>query len=366
MKIAIFHNVPAGGAKRVIYEEVKGLSKKHELTLFEFSSTDENFLDIRPYVKKTLRFKFNIESQLPFFLNRLEKDYLNFIKLKKIHRQMAQIININFDAAIIHPDKFTESPFLLRYLKVPNIYYSHELLRLGYEKELKFTDKVFFLKRYYENITRFVRKEIDKTNSLAAKVILTNSFFIKRKIKSAYGRNSVICYPGVDIKVFKKRRLPRKKQILFIGNKVKIDGWDIVAAALSKIPTDIRPNVEILDFKHEGPKIANDVTLAKMYSQSIATICADFNEPFGLKAIESMACQTPVIAVNEGGYKETVVDGQTGYLISRNADILAKKIIFFVKNPEILEKIGKSAREHSIKNFSWRTHLNILERELNV
>ena len=33
MKIAVFHNLPAGGAKRVIFEQVKYLSKKNEALL---------------------------------------------------------------------------------------------------------------------------------------------------------------------------------------------------------------------------------------------------------------------------------------------------------------------------------------------
>jgi glycosyltransferase involved in cell wall biosynthesis len=366
MKIAFFHNLPPGGAKRVVYEEVKGLSKNNEITLFEFSSTDESFLDIRPYVKKTLRFGFDIESKLPFFLKRLEKDYLNFFKLPRISKEMAQTINNNFDIAIVHPDRFTQSPFLLRYLRVPDVYYSEELLRIAYERQFKFNDKVLFLKKIYENATRLLRKEIDRKNARAAKLILTNSNFIKGKIKVAYGKNSLVCYPGVDTRVFKNNGLSRKKKILFIGNKNKNNGWNVVAEAILKIPARIRPKLEVLDFGLKGSKIINDRTLAKKYSQGIATICADHNEPFGLVAIESMACQTPVIAIAEGGYKETVIDGKTGYLIPRKADILAKKIVFLIENPKILEKMGKTAREHVRNNFSWQDHIKILERVLNV
>lgn len=41
-----------------------------------------------------------------------------------------------------------------------------------------------------------------------------------------------------------------------------------------------------------------------------------FQEPFGLTAIESMMCGTPVLALNNGAYKETIIDGQGGYVCS--------------------------------------------------
>jgi len=42
----------------------------------------------------------------------------------------------------------------------------------------------------------------------------------------------------------------------------------------------------------------------------------NFEEPFGLSVIESMACGTPVIAVNRGSMAEVIAHGKTGYLVS--------------------------------------------------
>ncbi len=42
----------------------------------------------------------------------------------------------------------------------------------------------------------------------------------------------------------------------------------------------------------------------------------NFNEPFGLSVIESMACGTPVIAVNRGSMPELIRDGKNGFLVS--------------------------------------------------
>ena len=42
----------------------------------------------------------------------------------------------------------------------------------------------------------------------------------------------------------------------------------------------------------------------------------NFNEPFGLSVIESMACGTPVIAINRGSMPELIQDGINGFLVS--------------------------------------------------
>jgi glycosyltransferase involved in cell wall biosynthesis len=50
-------------------------------------------------------------------------------------------------------------------------------------------------------------------------------------------------------------------------------------------------------------------------------------EPFGLTVLESTSCGTPVVAVAQGGYRETVIEGVNGYLTERNAASLGEGII---------------------------------------
>jgi len=48
----------------------------------------------------------------------------------------------------------------------------------------------------------------------------------------------------------------------------------------------------------------------------------NFNEPFGLSIIESMACGTPVIAINRGSMSELIQDGKNGFLVSNTAEAI--------------------------------------------
>ncbi|MBN1263773.1 MAG: glycosyltransferase family 4 protein [Candidatus Pacebacteria bacterium] len=362
MKIAIFHNMPPGGAKRVLYEEAKGLaSRKHDLYLFELDLVDRDFLDIRPFCKKVYRYSFRAESKLPGFLSRLERDYKNFFSLLRLQKKISYQINYgNFDICLVHPDKFTQAPFILRFLRIPSIYFCEELLRIVYEKELKFVNTNNILKNDYEYLTRLLRKRIDLINARSASKILTNSCYVKKKAGKIYKVNTDVCYLGVDPEVFIPDRSEKRNQILFIGGKDKINGYDLFSQMRELVKKKVSINFRNITFS----KSFSDKELSKEYSKSILTLCTSYNEPFGLVALESMSCETPVLAVNEGGYRETILDGITGFLLRRNREEFLRKILYLIRHPDISKKMGMRARKHVCKNWTWANHLDKLEKSI--
>ena len=96
--------------------------------------------------------------------------------------------------------------------------------------------------------------------------------------------------------------------------------------------------------------------------------CADlfvfsaFREPFGLVLLEAMSSCLPVVAPNEGGPTEIVINGKTGLLFEQNniADLSAK-IEFFVTHPKETEEMGKNARQRAAE-FSWERHYGVVKR----
>ena len=357
MKIALFHNLPPGGAKRTVYEQAKYLSQNHELHLFQLSQTNEEFLSLYPFVKSIKTYPFSLSP------NRILADYQKFFILPRIHRQIARDAKVA-EVALIHADRYTQTPFLLQYLKIPNVYFCQEMLRIAYESELAFNEPVNFLKRWYELGTRQIRKLIDQQNLKSAGQILVNSDFTGQNVYKATKLKSTTCHLGVDPNVFRAQKEPKKNQILFVDQKEKIAGFALLSQTLNLIPSRIRPTLKILDFKNSKATIADSSQVAREYSRSLVTVCTSHNEPFGLAPIESMACGTPVLAVAEGGFKETVVDDVTGWLLPRSPEAFAKKLLYLIHHPAKARQMGLAGRRHVIKNFTWNQHTKILDYAL--
>jgi glycosyltransferase involved in cell wall biosynthesis len=215
-------------------------------------------------------------------------------------------------------------------------------------------------KYYYEKLNRYIRKIIDKQNISRADTILANSQYTKQNIKAAYGLDSTVCYMGVDTDIFKPQHIEKDIDILFIGAYEHDAGYSLLENAQKYIQKKL--TIKIL--ASEKQWISDDTMLTKLYSGSKIALALAKNEPFGLIPIEAMACGVPVIAVNEGGYKETVIDNQTGFLIQRNPQVLAQKLNLLLSNIKTINKFRAQAVKIMKENWDWDKQTNKLEKIL--
>ncbi|MEK7526760.1 MAG: glycosyltransferase family 4 protein [Patescibacteria group bacterium] len=341
MRIAIFHNLPTGGAKRVLDEQVRFLSQNHQVKVFTFDL---------PETKKGTPAN-----------RRLVKDFNNFVCLYFYHKGLAKKIDKQkFDVVLVHPDKLTQAPYLLRHLATPSVYFCEELLRIVYEKQLAFTADVGILKRTYELLTRNLRKYVDLTSAKSATKIVVASKFIKNKVKFAYNIDAFVCSLGVDTKTFKPTANKSKhmiNQLVFIGEKNNINGYNFA----KQISLKTKLSLKVIS----GWKLT-DAQMANLYANSLATLCVSYGEPFGLVPLEVQACGGIVLAVNEGGYTETIINNETGFLLPRKIPVFVDKISWLTKNNSRLQKIRLAARQHIIKNYTWKIHGKCLEKQLKL
>ncbi len=92
--------------------------------------------------------------------------------------------------------------------------------------------------------------------------------------------------------------------------------------------------------------------VAKIFNMADVSVVPSRVEPFGLVAVEAMACGTPVIATNEGGLPD-FVDDRVGALVDvDDTDQLAAKIIAEVQSEAKAMK-GTWIAEYTHKGFSW-------------
>lgn len=112
---------------------------------------------------------------------------------------------------------------------------------------------------------------------------------------------------------------------------------------------------------HFLPPVARD-GLADVYRAADYTVVPSFNESFGLVALESQACGTPVVAAAVGGLPTAVADGRSGVLVAGHdprtwADVLGG----LLRDPGRRATLAAGARGHA-EQFSWdRTTDSLLE-----
>ena len=98
----------------------------------------------------------------------------------------------------------------------------------------------------------------------------------------------------------------------------------------------------------------DDRTLRLAYAEATALLFTAPNEDFGIVPLEAMASGTPVIAVDAGGPRETVVHGVTGWLVPNDAYYFAIQMLTVaVSSPVDLARMRQACRARAAM-FSWR------------
>ena len=77
-----------------------------------------------------------------------------------------------------------------------------------------------------------------------------------------------------------------------------------------------------------------------------------------------MAAARPVIAVNRGGPTETIVDGETGFLVEPRAPAFAEALARVLANGAVARRMGEAGWAHVRANFSRRAFGDRLEAAL--
>ncbi|XP_074640599.1 alpha-1,3/1,6-mannosyltransferase ALG2-like [Tubulanus polymorphus] len=111
----------------------------------------------------------------------------------------------------------------------------------------------------------------------------------------------------------------------------------------------------------------SDIQKRTLLHHSTCLLYTPDKEHFGIVPIESMYMKCPVIAVNSGGPKETVVDELTGYLCESKPDSFADAMLKIIINQSIAKDMGDAARKHVLDKFSFEAfteHINAIISEL--
>jgi glycosyltransferase involved in cell wall biosynthesis len=353
VRVAIYHNLPPGGALRVLHEFVRQSHHEHDFDLytldlgpfdaFAYARDRAEQHDLTPWVANAYRY-----GVAPAHLPRPAWTLSALAWLERAQRRIAADIDARgYDAALVHSCHLTHSPGLLRHLRTPSLYYMNEPRRRTFEAGYQAPDRTTTALRraVAAGLERLLRRQ-DAASAVAACRLATNSCYSAESIRRAYGRDAAVCYLGIDTGTFDiAPDTPPSHTVMSVGALDASKGHDLVVRALALLPPASRPALDLVyercdpAFRTEVEALAAaagvdlrllfgipDAELARMYTAASATVVAARLEPFGLVPLEAIACGTPVVATREAGYRETVVDGVNGYLVDRSPTAVAEGI----------------------------------------
>lgn len=396
VKIAIVHNLPSGGARRALGAHARGLVERgHAVEVFAPSTADESFHPVTPPGSNLHVFAAPVppgrEASLfgkPGPLTAIRGARL-LRALYRIHRDMSEAVDRGgFDVVLAGHDQFTHSPLAMRWLRTPVAYYCQEPLRFVYDAPVGLDtaprgNVASAVRSVATAAARRLLGPIDRTNVAGAGRILANSFFSHESIMRAYGRSAQVVYLGIDTGLFRPLDLPRERFVLSVGALHPAKGFDFIVGALARIDEARRPRLVIVADRGYGvlrtalerlaaeSKVALDIheripddQLVSLMNRAGAVVYAPYLEPFGFVPLEAMACGTAVVSVAEGGVRESVVDGETGLLVSRDHSAFAATVSRVLDDAALARRLGDAGRKSVGERWTWAASCEQLEREL--
>jgi phosphatidylinositol alpha-1,6-mannosyltransferase len=82
-------------------------------------------------------------------------------------------------------------------------------------------------------------------------------------------------------------------------------------------------------------------------------------EGFGIVLVEAQSCAIPVIAGNSGGTAETMLSGESGFIIDCTSEVdIANKVFYLFENEEVRKVMGGTGRNHVLENLDWQQILD--------
>jgi len=166
----------------------------------------------------------------------------------------------------------------------------------------------------------------------------------------------------------------RSKKVVMISSITLTDyrkGADLLIQALEGIPKSLKSEITLIVLGQQGGAVADStdiqtIDLGYISSDRIKAIAfsaADLfvfptrAEMFGLVALESLACGTPVVAFRVGGVPEQVRPGITGYLAEpENVEDLRAGILRLLEDNSLRALMSEQCRKIVLEEYGLDLH----------
>lgn len=348
-----------GGAIQIYIDAIlKTLAKYHQITLF---SLENSKLPVR-YEKENIRY-IRIKGKTPDeYINNIKKELTDEFDLIHVYNRPLWVLRLS-DAA-------PQSAFSL---SLHNEMFAPK--KIDPERAKRCIERVSFI----NTVSQFIADGVKKLYPSAESKL--------KVIYSAADLNDFqpIWSPKIQEERVKMRQefgIDQKKVVLFVGRLCKKKGAHVLLRAMEKVMLS-HPEVALMfvGSKWYGRNITDEfisnlqakakelrgsviftgflasAEIAKYYHLGDIFVCASqWREPLARIHYEAMAAGLPIITTARGGNPEVIENEVNGLVLEdyANPQVMAEKISYLLRNPEIALQLGKTGRKYAEMKYYWQ------------
>ena len=249
----------------------------------------------------------------------------------------------------------------------PNIWYCYTPVRAFYDLYPAFLSRQGMITRFFFRIWVFLHRSWDQRSIKHIDRIIAISRNVQNRISCYHHRESGLIYPPVNTALYRcegygdfwlsvNRLYPEKRIELQVEaframpdkHLVVVGGYaqgDHAAHYAEKIADSLPHNITLRGEVSEEELIC-------LYACCRGHICTAMDEDYGLTPLEAMASGKPVVAVDEGGYRETITR-DTGILVTPDTDAIIMAVRSIDADPgRFKDACLARAQEFSVDHFA--------------
>lgn len=180
------------------------------------------------------------------------------------------------------------------------------------------------------------------------------NLFISAYSRKVWGwdeNEAEVIHHGLDTEMFKPdESVPKSKHCLYVVNDLKNRDWCCGYKEWEEATQGL-PRLLVGDNPGLSKAAANVDELVKEYQRATVFSCTATVSPIPTVVLESMACGTPVVALNNCMLPEVIEHGVNGFLV-KSPQEMRQHLIMLLNDTALAAKMGVAARETIVKLFN--------------